>query len=143
MPHRTIETLIRNQKLVTAQKNSTVAETALLMRQCMIGAVIVVEEGRLSGIFTERDGLFRVIAQGRDPQTTPLGEVMTRDPETITADQPFGHALHMMYEGGFRHVPVVEGKVPVGMVSARDVLGRELEEFACDLQRREHIVEIL
>ena len=68
---------------------------------------------------------------------------MTRDPQTITQDKPFGHALHMMYEGGFRHVPVVEDGVPIGIVSARDVLGPELEEFACDLQRREHIAESL
>jgi len=138
-----IETLIQNQRIVTLQMTSTVAETARLMQQCKIGAIMVVAQGRLSGIFTERDALFRVLAQGRDPQTTILGEVMTRDPQSITKDKPFGHALHMMYEGGFRHVPVVEDGVPIGIVSARDVLGPELEEFACDLQRREHIAESL
>jgi CBS domain-containing protein len=138
-----IETLIQNQRIVTIQMTSTVAETARLMQQCKIGAIMVVAQGRLSGIFTERDALFRVLAQGRDPQTTILGEVMTRDPQSITKDKPFGHALHMMYEGGFRHVPVVEDGVPIGIVSARDVLGPELEEFACDLQRREHIAESL
>ena len=143
MPHRMIETLIQNQRIVTIQMTSTVAETTRLMQQCKIGAIMVVAQGRLSGIFTERDALFRVLAQGRDPQTTLLGEVMTRDPQSITKDKPFGHALHMMYEGGFRHVPVVEDGVPIGIVSARDVLGPELEEFACDLQRREHIAESL
>ena len=48
-----------------------------------------------------------------------------------------------MYEGGFRHVPVVENGLPIGIVSSRDVLGPELEEFACDLPRREHIAEVL
>jgi CBS domain-containing protein len=143
MPHRLIETLIRNQSIVTIQMTSTVAETARLMQQNKIGAIMVVAQGRLSGIFTERDALFRVLAQGRDPQTTLLGDVMTRDPETITRDKPFGHALHMMYEGGFRHVPVVQDGLPVGMVSARDVLGPELEEFAGELQRRENIAESL
>jgi CBS domain-containing protein len=138
-----IETLIQNQRIVTIQMTSTVAETARLMQQCKIGAIMVVAQGRLSGIFTERDALFRVLAQGRNPQATILGEVMTRDPQSITKDKPFGHALHMMYEGGFRHVPVVEDGVPIGIVSARDVLGPELEEFACDLQRREHIAESL
>ena len=103
MPHRLIETLIQHQRIVTIQMTSTVTETARLMQQCNIGAIMVVAEGRLSGIFTERDALFRVLAQGRDPQTTVLGEVMTQDPETITPDKPFGHALHMMYEGGFRY----------------------------------------
>lgn len=143
MPHRLIEALVRNQRIVTVRKTNTVAETARLMRQRKIGAVMVVDAGRLCGIFTERDGLFRVLALGRDPQTTVLGEVMTPDPETITPDRPFGHALHLMYEGGFRHVPVIENGSPIGMVSSRDVLGPELEEFACDLQRREHIAEIL
>jgi CBS domain-containing protein len=143
MPHRLIERLIQNQTITTIQMTSTVTETARLMRQRKIGAIMVVEQGRLCGIFTERDALFRVLAQGRDPQATVLGDVMTRDPETITPDRPFGHALHMMYEGGFRHVPVVDDGVPIGIVSARDVLGPELEEFACDLQRREQIAESL
>ena len=143
MPDRSIETLIQNQTIVTIQMSSTVAATARLMQQCKIGAIMVVAQGRLCGIFTERDALFRVLAQGRDPQTVVIGDVMTRDPDTITPDKPFGHALHMMYEGGFRHVPVVVDGVPIGIVSARDVLGPELEEFACDLQRREHIAESL
>jgi signal-transduction protein with cAMP-binding, CBS, and nucleotidyltransferase domain len=143
MPHRLIETLIQNQRIVTIQMTSTVAATARLMQQRKIGAIMVVAQDRLCGIFTERDALFRVLAQGLDPQTAVLGEVMTRDPQTITRDKPFGHALHMMYEGGFRHVPVVEDGVPIGIVSAREVLGPELEEFACDLLRCEQIAESL
>ena len=143
MPNRLIESLIWDQKVVTVEKTRTVADTARLMRQRKIGAIMVVADGRLSGIFTERDALFRVLAQGRDPQATALAEVMTPDPETIAPDKPFAHALHMMYEGGFRHVPVVEDGVPVGIVSSRDVLGPELVDFASDLQRREHIAEIL
>ena len=104
---------------------------------------MVVEGGRLVGIFTERDALFGVIAEGRDPRSTRLGEVMTRDPQTIGPDKPLGHALHMMYEGGFRHVPVVENGRPLGMVSARDALGPELREFESELVQREHIREIL
>jgi len=143
MPNRIVESMIRDQKVVTVERTRTVAETARLMRQRRIGAIMVVTDGRLSGIFTERDALFRVLAQGRDPQTTLLGEVMTPDPEAIAPEKPFAHAPHLMYEGGFRHVPVVENGVPVGIVSSRDVLGPELEDFASDLQRREHIAEIL
>ena len=68
---------------------------------------------------------------------------MTKKPRTIDPDRPIGHALHMMYEGGFRHVPVVENGRPVGMVSARDALGPELAEFQSELADREHIGEIL
>jgi CBS domain-containing protein len=88
--------------------------------------------------------VFRVVAEGRDPSDTRVGDVMTRNPQTIDPDKPFEHALHIMYEGGFRHVPVVEddGRL-IGMVSARDALGPELREFADELDTREHIGEIL
>ena len=121
----------------------SVSEAADRMRRRKLGAVAVVAEGRLVGVFTERDALFRVVAEGRDARTTPLAEVMTPDPQTIHPAKPFGHALHMMFEGGFRHVPVVEDGRPVGMVSARDALGPELREFVSDLGDRNHISEIL
>jgi CBS domain-containing protein len=114
------------------------------MEKHQVGAVMVVDaHGRLSGIFTERDALFRVLAAGRDPATTRLSEVMTKKPQTIHPDKPVGHALHMMYENGFRHVPVVEDGRPVGMVSARDALGPELQEFESEVKRRQQIGEIL
>jgi CBS domain-containing protein len=113
------------------------------MRQNRIGAAMIVEDGKLVGIFTERDALIRVIANGCDAQTTQLADVMTRDPQTIQPDKPFVHALHCMYEGGFRHVPVVENGRPIGMVSARDALGPELEDFMYELLQREQIEQVL
>ncbi|MGH7895184.1 MAG: CBS domain-containing protein [Candidatus Binatia bacterium] len=143
MPHRSVRSIIANQTPLSASPETTVTEAAGLMKRGKVGALMVVERGRLAGIFTERDALFRVIAEGRDPQATRLADVMTRDCQTIAPDKPLGHALHMMYEGGFRHVPVVENGAPLGMVSARDALGPELEEFELDLVKREHIREIL
>ena len=143
MPHRPIGSIIENQRIVTASANTTVSEAARLMKQSKVGAIMVVEEGRLIGVFTERDALFRVLAEGRDAQTTRLAGVMTPNPQTIGPDKPLGHALHMMFEGGFRNVPVVENGQPVGIVSARDALGPELAEFATEVQSREHIKEIL
>jgi CBS domain-containing protein len=143
MPDRSIRVIIEDQKPVTATSNVTVAAAARLMKQHRIGAVLVVDRGRLSGIFTERDALFRVIAEGRDPEKTRVAEVMTLNPRTIEPDRPFGHALHLMYEGEFRHVPVVENGRPLGMVSARDALGPDLQQFIADLETRVHIGEIL
>lgn len=143
MPHRLIRDVIARRKLVAVPSKSTVAEAARLMKAEHVGALLVVDDGRLSGIFTERDVLFRVVADERDPKSTRLADVMTRKVRTIGADRPVGHALHMMYEGGFRHVPVVEGKRPIGMISARDALGPELAEFQSQLADREHIGEIL
>jgi signal-transduction protein with cAMP-binding, CBS, and nucleotidyltransferase domain len=114
------------------------------MKKKSVGAVMVVKDnGCLTGVFTERDAVFRVLAEGRDPKTTRLSDVMTPEPQTIAPEKPFGHALLMMYESGFRHVPVVEDGKPVGMVSARDALGPELQAFESELQRRTRIGEIL
>jgi CBS domain-containing protein len=143
MAHRTIRMIIEHQELVAAPGSTTVIAAARLMRESHVGAVIVVEDGKLAGVFTERDALFRVIAEGRDVQTTQLAEVMTRNPRTIHPDKPFPDALHVMYEGGFRHVPVVEDGRPVGMISARDALGPELEDFIYELLRRNQAEDIL
>jgi CBS domain-containing protein len=143
MPQRPISSLIARQKILTAGKETTVSEAARLMKKMNVGAVMVVEKEKLIGIVTERDVVFRVLAERRDPKTTRLAEVMTAKPQTITADRPFGHALHLMYESGFRHVPVVEHGRPIGMVSARDALGPELHEFETELQRKTQIGEIL
>ena len=118
MTHRTIRSIIEEQEAVTAPAGTTVFEAARIMRDHRVGAVLVVEEDRLAGVFTERDALFRVIAAGHDVTTTRLADVMTAKPRTIHPDKPFAEALHLMYEGGFRHVPVVEDGRPVGMISA-------------------------
>jgi CBS domain-containing protein len=143
MTDRLIRKIIEDQEIVTAPADMTVSEAALLMREKHIGAVIVVENGKLAGIFTERDALFRVVAEGRDSKTTRLADVMTRNPQTVKPDQPFSVALQMMYGGKFRHVPVVENGLPVGIISARDALGPELEAFVYELLRQEQVENIL
>ncbi|MBI5901617.1 MAG: CBS domain-containing protein [Rhodocyclales bacterium] len=143
MPNRAIEQLICKQQILTATATMSVAEAATAMRSARVGAIMVLKGGRLAGIFTERDALYRVLAEGRDPTKTRLGEVMTADPTTASPQMPFGHALHLMYERGFRHVPVVDKGVPVGMVSARDALGPELDQFESELKEREHLMEVM
>ncbi len=140
---RTIRMIIEDQEPLTAPAQMTVGEAARLMKQSQCGAVMVVEDGKLVGIFTERDALFKVSAEERNAQTTPLSEVMTRAPQTIHPDKPFADALHLMHVNGFRHVPVVEDGRPVGMVSARDALGPELEDFIYEWIRQEQVDDIL
>lgn len=143
MPNRTASQLIENQTVLTTVATTSVTAAAKAMKQAGVGAIMVVEGERLVGIFTERDALNRVLAAGRDPGRTTMAEVMTAEPTTITPSTLFGHALHIMYERGFRHVPVVLNGKPVGMVSARDAIGREIENFEEELRVREHITEIL
>jgi CBS domain-containing protein len=116
---------------------------ARLMKKHHVGALMVVDGDRLAGIFTERDVVFRVLAEGRDASTTRVSEVMTANPRTVDADKAVGHALMLMYDGGFRHVPIVDDGKPLGMISARDALGPELQEFELELVQRDHIGEIL
>ncbi|MEO7404993.1 MAG: CBS domain-containing protein [Burkholderiales bacterium] len=126
---RTCRAITEGQTLVTAIESMLVSEAARLMKKAHVGAILVVESTRLVGVFTERDALFRVVAEGRDPTKTVLAEVMTRNPKSIHPDKPFASALNLMHEGRFRHVPVVEDGRAVGMVSARDAMGPELEDF--------------
>jgi CBS domain-containing protein len=132
-----VRDLIERRRLVMATPQLSVAKAARMMRKSMVGAVLVVEHGRLAGIFTERDAVYRVMASGLDPEATPLGAVMTREPKTVAPEEPFGAALLLMHEHGFRHAPVIEDGRPIGVVSARHALDPELEEFAVEATRRE------
>jgi len=138
-----IRSVMEQKKILTAPPETTVGKAAELMAGRNVGAVMVVEHERLVGIFTERDVVFRVIAQGRDVQATRLAEVMTTAPLTVDPDKSYGHALLIMYENGFRHVPVIENGKPVGIVSSRNALDPEMEEFVSEAQRRKHIQDTL
>ena len=144
MPHRPISSIIEKQEIMTAPSTMTVSEAARLMKDHNSGALMVCDKKHLVGVFTERDALFRVTAEERNPKTTLLADVMTRNPRTIGPNKRLGHALHMMYEGGFRNVPVVDAKGrPLGIVSAHNALGPELKEFVTEMDERENISEIL
>lgn len=143
MAERTINDIIAGQKLLTAPGSMTVAEAARQMKQRNVGAMMVVDNGRLVGVFTERDALFRVVAAGLDSKTTPLSVVMTANPKCITPDRSFAHALATMHDGRFRHLPVVKDGWPIGMLSVRDALGPELEAFVYELLRQEQVSQIL
>jgi CBS domain-containing protein len=134
-----IRNVMERKKVLIAPPDTSVSTAAKLMATNKVSAVMVVDNKRLVGIFTERDAVFRVIAQDRDAQTTRLVEVMTRAPKTVTPDESFGYALLMMHENGFRHVPVIENGEVIGIVSARNALDPELEEFESEAQRRKHV----
>lgn len=134
-----IRSVMQRKKLLTASPAMTAAEAAKRMAKRNVGAVMVVEAGKLVGIFTERDVVYRVVARGLDAAATRLADVMTPNPLTVSAEDAFGLALMLMHENGFRHAPVVEDGRPVGIVSARNALDPDLEEFAYEERRREHL----
>ncbi len=119
----------KGRDLLELPAGASVRDAAQAMRDWDVGAVLVTENGRLAGIFTERDLVNRVIACDRDPESTPLSEVMTGDPDTISPKATALEALRLMEDGGYRHVPVVaEGRL-VGIVSGRDFLGSEKDRL--------------
>ncbi len=133
-----VRSVMGRRKIVKATSACTVLTAAKLIAARKIGAVMVVDGERLVGIFTERDLAVRVVARALDVHTTTLGEVMTANPFTVEPDQPLGYALSLMHEKGFRHLPVVDGGKPIGIVSARSAMDPSLEEFVSEVQRREY-----
>jgi CBS domain-containing protein len=126
------------EKVLKAAPGILVSKAARLMAARNVGAIMVVEDDHLVGIFTERDVVFRVVAPGLDAKATRLADVMTRAPHTVDPDKPFGYALLMMQEKGFRHLPVIEDGKPIGIVSSRSAMDPELEDFVSEADRRKH-----
>ena len=137
MSLRSLRSIIAGQPPAVAPKTATVLEAAILMKEKSKGALLVVDGTKLTGIFTERDALFRVIAAGRDAAATTLADVMTPQPQTMHPDEPFLKALRLMHKRGFRHLPVVENGRPLGVVSARDALDDDLYELRVEMAQRE------
>jgi CBS domain-containing protein len=134
-----VRNVMQPRKLLTAAPEMFVSEAVKLMAVQNVGAILVVEEDRLLGIFTERDLLVRVVAPRLDSLTTSLADVMTRAPRTIHPDETLGYALLVMHDGGFRHLPVVEDGKPIGIISSRSAMDPELEEFVSEANRRRHL----
>ncbi len=109
----------------TCEMQSPVVEAAQMMEREGVGAIPVCENGRLAGIVTDRDIAVRVVASGRDPRQTRIEEVMTRDPESVKADESIDRALEVMESRQVRRIPVIDagGKL-VGIIAQADIATR-------------------
>jgi CBS domain-containing protein len=112
--------------LLSVEASVSIMEVAQRMVDRNVGAVLVLADGRLAGILTERDVL-RAVARGL-PDTTRVADCMTAHPETIGPDDTTEHAAVLMLHGGFRHLPVVQGDDLVGVISIRDLARLLLED---------------
>jgi CBS domain-containing protein len=124
----TVREIMRTDLVVIAP-NANLTEAAHAMAAGEVGSVLVLEDGALVGIFTERD-ILRALAASASADQARVSAVsawMTTEPQTVTPDTLVGEALDVMLFGGFRHVPVVEGDRVVGMVSMRDLAKRMVE----------------
>ena len=120
--------LIKDQDTYEADLGDSVLETVRAMVERNIGAVPVVHNEKLVGIFSERDLMRRVVAEGRDPHSTCMAEVMTDDPLTVSTTEDLGNCMALMRRHGFRHLPICHEGHLVGVVSLRDILLHDLNE---------------
>jgi len=140
MHRKVVPDIVSQQKIELLPASTTVRAAVRNMAARHIGAVLVGQDGKLQGIFTERDLLTRVVARDRDPGSTALGDVMTANPDTVGPNDLASLALERMRTSGYRHVPVVENGAVVGIVSLRDLYAAAKRELEEDLQQREAFI---
>ena len=140
MTERHMLDIVHDQNPVTLTPDKSVKEACELMRARRIGAILVVNDREhLIGIFTGRDAVCRVVAAGRDSANTTLQDVMTSSPVSMSPGKTANEALHLMQDGGYRHVPVTDGNRVIGIVSKGDFRGLEQARLDADTELWERI----
>lgn len=120
---RPIRELPELQPVVAASPHDSLRTVINLLVEKRVGCALIVEDGRLVGVFSERDVLRKVTTTGVDIDATPVGELMTKNPESLRADDELVYALHQMALGGYRHIPLLDAEgTPVAVVSMRDIV---------------------
>lgn len=138
--NRPVSALVRNQTVLALPPDATVTEACKRMRERYVGSVVVVDaQRRLLGIFTERDAVGRILAEERDASKVTLAEVMTKKPHAVPPRTTAIDVLRLMQDGGFRHVPLVDGDRLVGIVSYTDFKGLEHARLEEETEMFEHI----
>jgi CBS domain-containing protein len=127
--------LVKDRRVYSIEADRTVLEAARFMMEHNIGALPVLRNGELVGIFSERDIMNRVVAGGRLPGTTKISEVMTPNPKAVSVDETIENCLFLMREFGFRHLPITDGKELKGLVSSRDILLRYVAQKEAEARR--------
>ncbi|MBM3734126.1 MAG: CBS domain-containing protein [Acidimicrobiia bacterium] len=142
MRNRRIKDIIARQELLAVGPDQTAREAARQMVARNVAAAVVADaDGRLLGIFTERDMLRRVVAAGLDPDRTKVSQVMTAKPHAVAPDATGLEAMRVMQERHVRHLPVAADGRALGIVSIRDFLGAEADEVRREEENRERLWE--
>jgi CBS domain-containing protein len=127
--------LVKDRRVYSIDADKTVLEAARFMMEHNIGALPVLRNGELAGIFSERDIMNRVVALGRMPGTTKVSEVMTPNPKAVSIEETVENGLFLMREFGFRHLPITDGKQLKGLISLRDLLLRYVSQKEAESKR--------
>ncbi len=123
-----VKDVVHERETYTAAVEQTVFDIARYMVERNIGAVPVVREGRLVGIFSERDIMKRVVAESRDPRATKVADIMTKNPVVVTPETSIDECMHLMKTNNCRHLPICDGERLKGLISLRDILAHEIAE---------------
>jgi CBS domain-containing protein len=141
MRHLAVREIMNDGAICQAPPGASVRAACRLMAEHRCGSVLVTERGSLLGIFTRGDLVRRVLVPGRDPNLALLGEVMTKEPDTIGPRDSVDEAIRRMDEYGYCHLPVVEADALVGMVALRDCSIEDLAAMHAELETRRVVAE--
>jgi len=121
-----VRDIVQNRELFYAEEHQTVTEVARLMKELHVGAIVVLDGGRLRGVFSERDLMHRVVLEKLDPDRTPVSKVMTTALSTVDELASIDDAMEAMHTHNCRHLPVTRGSRVVAFLSMRDLMNYEL-----------------
>ncbi len=136
-----LKDILHGRTLFSAEAGQTVAEVAARMAALNVGAVPVIENGELRGVFSERDLMRRVVVGGRDPQRTLVGEVMSTSLTKADEQNTTEEAMELMRRCGCRHLPVMRASEVVGFISMRDLMLGELEQKAEEIRHMRNYIQ--
>ena len=131
---KTLRNIMRPSFLFIVQHTDSVAEAVRAMTEHNVGIVVVLDGDTLTGVFSERDVVRRVVARGLDPACTPVGDVMTTDLVVGDADEDYRSAMRKMDQANIRHLPVVSAGRLLSMLSIRDLMRVEMRDQGEELE---------
>ncbi len=141
MARKIVPDIVQPTDVASVTADDTVLDAAKIMRDKHIAALIVVDaDGKLSGIVTERDVVFRATAEGKDPATTKIADIMTSNPDTLAPGDSPSDALELMQTRNYRHLPVVDGDKCIAVVSVRDLFNSVKEQLEESIRETEAFV---
>lgn len=141
MQRKIVPDIVKPVDVASVKADDTVLDAAKIMRDRKIAALIVVDDaGNLTGIVTERDVVFRLTANGKDPATTAISDIMTPNPDTLAPGDSASDALELMQTRNYRHLPVVEGNKCIAVVSVRDLFNSVKESLEESIRETEAFV---
>ena len=130
----------KGREIISIDPGRSVLDAIVIMAERRVGALVVMQDDALCGIVTERDYARKVILKGRSSKSTRVDEIMTGSVKTATPDQTVADCMGLMYEGRFRHLPVVEGEAVVGIISIGDLVQAIIADQQEEIHQLEHYI---